>query len=96
MQVRQILVASLLAVAAAGAMSQEIDASETLQGKSLAAQQDKAAQARDSATESAGAEAPAARVVADSRHAQGKTRAHGRFDLTRWHPAYKAAVGAVG
>lgn len=96
MQVRQILVASLLAAAAVGAMSQEIDPSETLQGKSLAAQQEKAAQARDGATESAGAEAPATHVAADSRHAQRKTRAHGRFDLTRWHPTHKAAVGAVG
>jgi hypothetical protein len=39
MQVRQILVASVLALSAAAAMSQEIDASETLQGRSLAAQQ---------------------------------------------------------
>ncbi len=38
MQVRQILVASLLAITAVGAMSQEIDRSETLQAKSLAAQ----------------------------------------------------------
>ena len=43
MQVRQILVASLLAVTAIGAMSQEIDRSETLQGKSLAAQQEQVA-----------------------------------------------------
>ncbi len=39
MQVRQVLVAALLAVTAAGAVSQEIDRSETLLGKSLAAQQ---------------------------------------------------------
>ncbi len=37
MQVRQILVASLLAVTAVAAMSQEIDRSETLQAKGLAA-----------------------------------------------------------
>jgi hypothetical protein len=36
MQVRQVLVASVLAIAAAGAMSQEIDRSETLQAKNLA------------------------------------------------------------
>ena len=36
MLVRQILVASLLAVTAIGAMSQEIDRSETLQARSLA------------------------------------------------------------
>jgi len=38
MQARQVLVASLLAVSAAGAMAQEIDRSETLQAKNLAAQ----------------------------------------------------------
>ncbi len=40
MQVRRVLVAALLAVTALGAMSQEIDRSETLQAKNLAAQQD--------------------------------------------------------
>jgi len=39
MQVRQVLAAALLAVSAAGAMSQELDPSETLQAKNLAAQQ---------------------------------------------------------
>ena len=39
MQVRQMLVASLLVVAGAGAMAQEIDPGETLQSKSLAARQ---------------------------------------------------------
>ena len=39
MQVRQILIASVLAVSAAAAMSQEIDRSETLQARSLASQQ---------------------------------------------------------
>ena len=77
-------------------MSQEIEAGETLQGKSLAARQEKAAQARGRASESAGTEAAAANVVADSRHAQGKTRAHGRLDLTRWHPSHKAVVGEMG
>ena len=38
MQVRQILIASVLAVSAAAAMSQEIDRSETLQARSLASQ----------------------------------------------------------
>ncbi len=37
MQVRQIATAALLAVAAAGAMAQEIDPGETLQARSLAA-----------------------------------------------------------
>jgi hypothetical protein len=38
MQVRQVIAAALLAVTAVGAMAQELDPSETLQGKSLAAQ----------------------------------------------------------
>ncbi len=37
MQVRHVIAAALLAVTAVGAMSQEIDPSENLQGKSLAA-----------------------------------------------------------
>lgn len=57
MQVRHVLIASVLAVSAAGAMSQEIDPGETLQGKSLAAQREQVAQAHDRARESAGAEA---------------------------------------
>jgi len=39
MQVRQLLIATVLAATAVGAMSQEIDRSETLQARSLAAQQ---------------------------------------------------------
>jgi len=39
MQVRQIITATVLAVAAAGAMAQEIDPGETLQARSLAARQ---------------------------------------------------------
>jgi len=38
MQVRQILIATVLAASAVGAMSQEIDRSETLQARNLAAQ----------------------------------------------------------
>lgn len=39
MQVRQLLVATVLAATAAGAMSQEIDPGETLQARNLSAQQ---------------------------------------------------------
>lgn len=39
MQVRQILIATVLAASAVGAMSQEIDRSETLQARTLASQQ---------------------------------------------------------
>ncbi len=57
MQVRRILVASLLAVTAIGAMAQEIDPGETLQGKSLAAQREKAAEQHGRTRESVAAEA---------------------------------------
>lgn len=86
MQVRHLLVASLLAVSAAGAMAQEIDRSDTLQGKSLAAQAEKAANAQ----------APAVKATPDTQLAQAKTHSHGRLDLTRWHPARKAVVEAQG
>lgn len=92
MQVRQVLVASLLAITAAAAMSQEIDRSETLQGKSLAAQAEKAAATRDAAS----AEALAAKAAPDTKLAQAKSHSHGRLDLTRWHPARKAVVEAQG
>ena len=42
MQVPQVLIASLLAIGAAGAMSQEIDPGETLQARSLASRQERA------------------------------------------------------
>ena len=45
MQVRQVIAAALLAVTAVGAMSQEIDRSENLQGKSLAAAAERASNA---------------------------------------------------
>jgi hypothetical protein len=56
MQVRQAIAASLLAFTAIAAMSQEIDPSENLQGKSLAAQREKAAQALARAREASGVE----------------------------------------
>ena len=106
MQVRQALVASLLAITAVAAMSQEIDPSENLQGRSLAAQREKAAQARERAADAASkpeasgtadAKEGAARTVPDSQHAQVKPRTHARLDLTRWHPARKAVVvGELG
>ena len=56
MQVRQVIAAALLAVTAVGAMSQEIDPSENLQGKSLAA-----AQAADAGRTREAARTPAER-----------------------------------
>jgi hypothetical protein len=61
MQVRHVLIASLLAIGAAGAMSQEIDPGETLQAKSLASRQER--------TESSLATSRAA-VVAQTREDQ--------------------------
>ena len=61
MQVRQVIAAALLAVTAVGAMSQEIDRSENLQGKSLAA----AAAAKE-----ANAGRTRASVVAETRNLQ--------------------------
>ena len=82
MQVRQALLASLLAVTAVGAMSQELDPSETLQGKSLAARREQAARARQSSAAetrnlaAAGqAKAEAANAAADAQVAQARTRA---------------------
>ncbi len=86
MQVRQILAASLLAVTAVASMAQEIDPAETLQGKSLAAQAEKAANAQ----------APIVKATPDSKLAQARTRSHGHLDLTRWHPARKPVVTAQG
>lgn len=86
MQVRQILIASLLAVTAAAAMSQELDPGETLQAKSLAAQAEKAASAL----------APVGKAIPDTKIAQAKARSHGHLDLTRWHPARKPVVQARG
>jgi hypothetical protein len=65
MQVRQVLIASLLAISAAAAMSQEIDPGETLQARSLASRQDRA--------ESSVA-ATRASVVAQTREAQAPSQ----------------------
>ena len=56
MQVRNIIAAALLAATAVGAMAQEIDRAETLQGKSLAAQADQAARTQERTRESVVAE----------------------------------------
>ena len=66
MQVRQVLIASLLAVGAAGAMSQEIDPGETLQARSLASRQD---QVQSTAATTR------ATVVAQTREAQAPSQA---------------------
>ena len=71
MQVRQALVASLLVVSAVGAMSQELDPGETLQGRSLAAQREQAEQAHRRASESAAAEARSADAARQAKAGEG-------------------------
>jgi len=76
MQVRQVIAAALLAVTAVGAMSQEIDPSENLQGRNLAAQAAQADRAASRTRES---------VVAETRNLQadGQLKAVGeRADAT--------------
>lgn len=57
MQVRQIVTATVLAIAAAGALAQEIDAGETLQARSLAARQAQVEASRARTRESEAAKA---------------------------------------
>jgi hypothetical protein len=111
MQVRQVIAAALLAVTAVGAMSQEIDASDTLQGKSLAAaaQAQASQRTRESVVaetrnlQAAGqlktvgerADAPAIVVVPQTQYA-GRTRADVKAELAQWRQSHKLAVGELG
>ncbi len=67
MNVRQIIAASVLAVTAVAAMSQEIDPGENLQGRSLAAQREKAIQALAQAREASGVEGRSAEVARQAK-----------------------------
>ena len=110
MQVRQVIAAALLAVTAAGAMSQEIDSSETLQGKSLAAAQaTSGGRARESVVaelrnlqadgqlKSVGerAQDTVVPVVAHTEYA-GRTRADVKAELAQWRQTHKLVVGERG
>ena len=111
MQVRQVIAAALLAVTAVGAMSQEIDRSETLQGKSLAA----------AATQVANDGRTRASVVAETRNLQAdgqlkvvgeradapavavvpqtqyaRSRADVKAELAQWRQTHKLVVGELG
>ena len=110
MQVRQVIAAALLAATAVGAMAQEIDRAETLQGKSLAAQ---AAQTQERTRESVVAEtrnlkaegqlnavgelanASAVAVVPQTQYA-GRTRADVKAELAQWRQTHKLMVGERG
>ncbi len=109
MQVRQVVAAALLAVTAVGALSQELDPSDTLQGKSLAAQAATSERTRASVVaetrnlQAAGqlkaagerAEAPVVDAVPQSQVA-GRTRAAVKSELAQWRRSHKAAVGELG
>ena len=110
MQVRQAVAAALLAVTAVGAMSQEIDRSETLQGRSLAAAQSQdagrtrasvVAETRnlkaDGQLEAVGecAEASVVSVVPQTGYA-GRTRADVKSELAQWRQSHKLVVGERG
>jgi len=110
MQVRQVVAAALLAITAVGAFAQELDASDTLQGKSLAAQAGQSQQRTresvraetrnlqaDGQLKSVGekADAPALAVVPQARLA-GRTRADTKAELAQWRHDHKLVVGEQG
>jgi len=111
MQVRQVIAAALLAVTAVGAMAQEIDRSENLQGKSLAAQAQATAAGRtresvvaetrnlqaDGQLKTVGerADASAVAVVPQTQYA-GRTRADVKAELAQWRQTHKLVVGELG
>jgi ABC-type branched-subunit amino acid transport system substrate-binding protein len=110
MEVRQVIAAALLAVTAVGAMAQEIDRSETLQGKSLAAvQATDAGRTRESVVaelrnlqadgqlKSVGERAEDTVVPAvPQAQLAGRTRADVKAELAQWRQAHKLVVGERG
>ena len=110
MQVRQVVAAALLAVTAVSAMSQEIDRSETLQAKNLAAAQAAtASRTRESVVAETRnlkaegqlnavgerADAPAVAAVPETQ-AGGRTRADVKAELAQWRQTHKLVVGDRG
>ncbi len=110
MQVRQVVAAALLAVTAVSAMSQEIDRSETLQAKNLAAAQAAtASRTRESVVAETRnlkaegqlnavgerADAPAVAAVPETQ-AGGRTRADVKAELAQWRQTHKLVVGDLG
>jgi len=109
MQVRQVVVAALLAVTAVGAMSQELDPGETLQARNIAAAQAATAGRTRNAVvaetrnlQAGGqlnavgerADAPAVAAVPDS-HA-GRTRAEVKAELAQWRQSHPLVTGERG
>jgi hypothetical protein len=110
MQVRQLIASALLALTAVGAMAQEIDRNETLQGKSLAsAQAADAGRGRESVVaetrnlqadgqlKAVGerADASAVAVVPQATYA-GRSRAEVKADLAQWRQTHQLVVGERG
>jgi len=110
MQVRQVIAAALLAAAAVGAMAQEIDPSDNLQGRSLAATQANESQRTREAVvaethnlQAAGqlrpvgerTDASAIVLVPQSPHA-GRTHADVKAELAQWRQTHKLVVGELG
>jgi len=109
MQVRQIVADALLAVTAVGAMSQELDPSETLQAKNIAAAQAAtASRTRDSVVAetrnlkaegqltSVGERADAPTVAAVPETQAGRTRADVKAELAQWRQNHQLVVGERG
>jgi hypothetical protein len=109
MQVRQVVAAALLAVTAVGAMSQELDPSETLQARNIAAAQAAtAARTRNSVVAETRnlkadgqlgavgerAEAPVVAAVPDAQ--SHRTRADVKAELAQWRQAHPLVVGERG
>jgi hypothetical protein len=109
MQVRQVVAAALLAVTAVGAMSQELDPSETLQARNIAAAQAAtAARTRNSVVaetrnlkadgqlDALGerADAPVVAAVPDAQ--AGRTRADVKAELAQWRQSHKLVTGERG
>jgi hypothetical protein len=109
MQVRQIAAAVLLAVTAVGAMSQELDPSETLQAKNLAAAQAATASRTrnsvvaetrnlkvDGQLKAVGERADAPTVAAVPESQAGRTRADVKSELAQWRQSHQLVVGERG
>ncbi len=109
MQVRQAIAAALLAVTAVGALAQEIDPSENLQGRTLAAaHDDDAGRSRvsvvaetrnlqaDGQLKTVGelSQAPVVAVVPQTPPA--RTRAQVKAELAQWRQTHKLVVGELG
>ena len=109
MQVRQAIAAALLAVTAAGALAQDIDRGDNLQGRTLAT-----AQAADAGRSRASVVAETHNLQADRQFKnvgelsqapvvavvpqapQARTRAQVKAELAQWRKTHRLVVGELG